>query len=141
MSRQFFLALVRAYDAHRKATRAAIQKEDLSDGYPKVLMNLSHNPGCLQKELAEACHVEPATMTVLLRGMMNKGLIRKEETHVSGGKRALRIFLTEEGAAMAETANRIFEDTHNRALAGMTEEEVETLCRLLTKVRDNLAED
>ena len=40
-----------------------------------------------------------------------------------------------------ETANRIFEDTHKRALAGMTEEEVETLCRLLTKVRDNLAED
>jgi len=138
MGREFFLALVRAYNAHRKATRQAIQAENLSDGYPKVLMNLLNNPGCLQKELAESCHVEPATMTVLLRGMQTKGLIRKEETHVSGGKRALRIYLTEEGEAMADRTTKIFADTHEKAVEGLTEEELKTLCALLDRVAENL---
>lgn len=60
----FFAILVTAYDAHRRYSRQAIQRENLSDGYPKVLMNLHHFPGSLQKDLAAACRVEPATMTV-----------------------------------------------------------------------------
>ena len=138
MNQLFFSALVQTYNAHRRMTRTATQGENLSDGYPKVLMNLSQNSGCLQKELAEACRVEPATMTVLLRGMQNKGLIRKEETHVSGGKRALRIYLTEEGQIMADKTVRIFEETNAKALEGFSEEELVTLCALLNRVVQNL---
>lgn len=138
MNQRFFTALVRAYNAHRKMTRSAIQEENLSDGYPKVLMNLSENPGCLQKELAEACRVEPATMTVLLRGMLKKGLVRKEETHVSGGKRALRIYLTEEGQAMADHTAKIYEETHAKALEGLSKKEIETLCKFLDRIAENL---
>jgi membrane dipeptidase len=53
--------------------------------------------GCQQKELAEACSVEPPTMTVLLKNMEQKGLVYREKKQLPGGFRAYGIFLTEEG--------------------------------------------
>ncbi len=138
MINSFFMAFVSAYNAHRKITRAATLSANLSDGYPKVLMNLKSMEGCLQKELAEACRVEPATMTVLLRGMMKSGLIRREETHVSGGKRAFRVYLTEKGLEMTDEIFRIFEETNCKALEGMSEEEVQTFISFLNRIQKNL---
>lgn len=50
---------------------------------------LSEKEGYLQKDLAARCHVEPATMTIILTNMEKMGYIRRETAHVSGGKRAL----------------------------------------------------
>jgi len=141
MSTSLFATLVTAYDAHRRYSRRAFQQFNLSDGYPKVLMNLHHFPGSLQKEVAFACRVEPATMTVLLRGMQAKGLIRKEETHVSGGKRALRIFLTEEGEKMAQECAVIVDETTDKALQDFSDEEKELLIHFLNRITQHLSED
>ena len=141
MNHEFLLALLGVYNAHRRMTRAAIMNEELSDGYPKVLMNLAKNEGCLQKELATICSVEPATMTVLIRGMMKRGLVRREATHVSGGKRAFRIFLTEEGWKYADRMHEIFSETTDRALKDLSPEEVQTVIALLRRAEASLTED
>lgn len=139
MSMSLLVSLVGASAAHEKSCWAEFQKLDLSPGQPKVLSRLRYQEGYLQKELAAVCHVEPATMAVLLANMEKRQLIRKETTHVSGGKRAYRIFLTEQGRSMAERVDAIVDVIEERCYQGFTEVEKEQFIALLDRVMQNLA--
>jgi len=138
MGKQLHMALIETSAAHGKSTWAEFRKLDLSPGQPKVLSWLRSREGCLQKELAEFCHVEPATMAVLLANMEKKGLIRKETTHVSGGKRAYRVYLTETGRQLAEKVGEIVQEVEKRSYQGFTEEERKQLIALLERMTENL---
>lgn len=138
MGKRLHAALIEASAAHEKNSWAEFRKLNLSPGQPKVLSSLRYKEGYLQKELAEFCHVEPATMAVLLANMEKKGLIRKEITHVSGGKRAYRIYLTELGRQMAEKVNDVVNEVEERGCRDFTEEEKERLTVLLKRVAKNL---
>lgn len=37
-----------------------------------------HHDGAIQKEIAVFCHIEPASLTVILNGMENKGYITRQ---------------------------------------------------------------
>ena len=89
-------ALIGCYTAHKRYCVQQFQNLNLTTGQPKVLYILLNNEGYLQKELAQRCHVEPATMTSLLNNMIKKGLIYKNIVYVSGGKRAYAIYLTKD---------------------------------------------
>lgn len=139
MEINLFSTLVNTSGAHAKACISEFTKLDLSPGQPKVLSRLLKQEGYLQKELAGLCGVEPATMTVLLNAMEKKGMIRKETSHVSGGKRAFRIYLTDEGRALAEKVDRIIQEVQETALAGFSEEEKEMLVSLNARIVENLS--
>ena len=49
--------------------------QELSAGQPKVLEYLIEHDGVAQKDIAEACIIEPATATSLLARMEKTGLI------------------------------------------------------------------
>ena len=78
-------------------------------------------------------------MVVLLSNMEKRGMIRKEVDHVSGGKRAYRIYLTEEGRRLAEQVDRVVEEIEQKSFAGFTEEEKDQLITLLGRMTENLA--
>lgn len=138
MGRTLLSAIVSASSAHERCCASQFRELDLSPGQPKVLSRLYVKEGHLQKDLAGLCRVEPATMAVLLSNMERKGLVRKETTHVSGGKRAYRIYLTDHGRAMAEKVVEIVEEVGQKCYVGFSEEEKEQLIALLGRVRDNL---
>lgn len=138
MGKRLHTALIEVSAAHEKSSWAEFRKLDLSPGQPKVLSKLRSQEGYLQKELAEFCHVEPATMAVLLANMKKRGLIRKETTHVSGGKRAYQIYLTEVGRQLAEKVDEIVQEVEERSYQGFAEEEKEQLVVLLERVAENL---
>lgn len=138
MRKEFFLALRDAQTAHWNRSRIGFQKLDLSDGQPKVLYILRALEGCVQKELAQICDIKPSSMTVMLDRLEKKGYIRREETKVSGGKRAYRIFLTEEGKQVAEKVHILMESIEAECFEGMTKEEREQLFLLLYRVQENL---
>ena len=139
MREQLIVSLLSASAAHQKSCWAGFRELDLSPGQPKVLSRLRYQEGYLQKELAALCYVEPATMVVLLSNMEKRGLIRKEVDHVSGGKRAFRIFLTEEGRCLAEKVDCVVEEMEEKGFAGFSEEEKDQLISLLGRLTDNLA--
>ena len=139
MRKRLHVALIEASVTHRRKCRQEYQKMDLSEGQPKVLADLYTFEGHLQKDLAELCHVEPATMTVLLRNMGQKGLIVKKAVHVSGGKRAYDICLTDLGREKALESMEVMDVLEKVGYSGFTEEEKDTLIRLLERVADNLA--
>ena len=64
----------------QKFLLSGIKDTGLTLGQPKVLDYLHSHDGAMQKDIADACHIEPATLTSLLSGMEKKGLIlRKNE--------------------------------------------------------------
>ncbi len=139
MREQLIVSLISASSAHQKSCWGGFRELDLSPGQPKVLSRLRYQEGYLQKDLAALCHVEPATMVVLLSNMEKRGMIRKEVDHVSGGKRAYRIYLTEEGRRLAEQVDRVVEEIEQKSFAGFTEEEKDQLITLLGRMTENLA--
>lgn len=141
MSRNFLhVLLIRASAAHKKRSRHSFQQLNLTEGQPKVLSILRDIEGCQQKELAEACHVEPATMTSLLRNMEQSMLIFKEQQQLPGGKRAFRIFLTEYGKQVSDEVIKIVEDLEQVSFQGFTKEEIDTFLELFSRVSKNLEE-
>ena len=139
MREQLIVALLSASAAHQKNCWMEFRNLELSPGQPKVLSRLAYQEGYLQKELAALCYVEPATMVVLLSNMEKRGLIRKEVDHVSGGKRAYRIYLTDEGRRLAKQVDRIVEEKEEKSFAGFSEEEKDQLIVLLERMTENLA--
>lgn len=139
MREPLIVSLLSASAAHQKSCWSGFRELDLSPGQPKVLSSLRVQEGYLQKELAALCHVEPATMVVLLSNMEKRGMIRKEVDHVSGGKRAFRIYLTEEGRRLAGKVNCVVEEIEEKGFAGFSEEEKDQLICLLGRLAENLA--
>lgn len=138
MENYLHVLLIGASAAHKKMSRHSFQELNLTEGQPKVLSILRGMQGCQQKELAEACHVEPATMTVLLRNMEQKQLIYKERRLLAGGKRAFGIFLTEHGQRMSDEVMRVVAQLEEISFAGFSEEERAEFLRLFAKLADNL---
>ncbi len=132
--------LISASAAHKKRSRQQFQELNLTEGQPKVLSILLGMEGCQQKELAGACHVEPATMTVLLKNMEQGNLIAKERVALPGGKRAYRIYLTEHGRACAESVCKIVEDLEQVAFRNFSEQEKQLFLELFGRVAENLQE-
>jgi len=139
MREQLIVSLLSASAAHQKSCWSGFRELDLSPGQPKVLSRLRFQEGYLQKELAALCYVEPATMVVLLSNMEKRGMIRKEVDHVSGGKRAFRIYLTEEGRRLADEVDRVVDEIEEKGFTGFTEEEKDQLICLLGRLTENLA--
>ena len=133
-----FLALLDTQTAHWNRSRIGFQELDLSDGQPKVLYILRTMEGCVQKELAKVCDIKPSSMTVMLDRLEEKGYVRREETKVSGGKRAYRIYLTEEGRQIAEKVFWLMETIEEECFQGISDTEKQLLFDLLKRVRDNL---
>ena len=139
-SERLHKSLIVASARHRKTSRIEFQKMNLTEGQPKVLEALSEREGYLQKELAERCHVEPATMTIILGNMEKTGLIRRETAHVSGGKRAFAVYLTDLGRQMAVEVSKVVDVLEQRSLVGFTEDEKKQFIDYLHRMSDNLVQ-
>lgn len=140
MDRKYLhVLLIGASAAHKKKSRQWFQKLNLTEGQPKVLSILRGMEGCQQKELAGACHVEPATMTVLLKNMEQSNLIYKEK-QLLGGKRTYRIFLTEEGKCAADEVIHIVDDLEKEAFRGFSDAEKKNFLELFSRIEKNLNE-
>lgn len=78
MNAPFTILVYRAYHAQRNALRPGMNAVGLSPGQPKILHYLLTHDGCMQRELADSCDIEPATVSRLLDKMEEDGLVRRE---------------------------------------------------------------
>lgn len=99
-----------------------------------MLEYLSEHNGAMQKDIAAACRIEPATMTSLLCGMEKKGLI----TRSAPDRRSLSVYLTDKGKALVPLIEREFSRIEDRATCGFSDDEREVLVSLLSRMRKNL---
>ena len=115
-----------------------VAEEGLSSGQPKVLEYLAGHDGASQIEIARACHIEAATLTSVLNRMEEKALIERRTLH--GNRRTFYIFLTPQGAELANQVIRMFEQLEAEAFAGVTAQQRESFLAVLEQVYHNLAE-
>ncbi|MBX6377720.1 MAG: winged helix-turn-helix transcriptional regulator [Clostridia bacterium] len=89
-------------------------------------------------DLAHALRVTPAAVTQAVAGLEADGLVRRVPAQED--RRAVRVELTEAGAAHLATMRRNQRDWVARQLARLGDENARTLVGLLTRFRDALAE-
>lgn len=138
MKKKFHKLLIGTSNSHYKMCTNQFGALGLSPGQPKILETLIHLEGCMQKELAKACEVEPATITSILPGMEKNGLIKRETTVYEVGKRALCVSLTDKGKAIVGEVARIFNEVEDLSFKGFTEEEKETFLSMLERIHENI---
>ena len=132
----FSIALLKSYHAQNNVFRPMIAELGLSVGQPKILGFLARHDGCMQKDLAAMCDIEPATISRLLDKMEADGLISRRA--VAGNKRATAISLTPSGYASHEAATEMRGKMEALELSGFSEEEKALFYQFLVCLYKNL---
>lgn len=137
MSESLHYLLMSDHLLFQKTLLSDIKNIGLTPGQPKVLDYLLTHDGAFQKEIAEACHIEPATITSVLLGMENNGLITRK--NLDGNRRNLYVYLTEKGKASAQQIDTMFAAIEKKALTDFEDDEKEQLCVFLAKINKNMS--
>ena len=120
----------------QKAFLAAIKETGLTPGQPKILDYLLYHDGAVQKEIASACHIEPATMTSVLFGMEKKGFILRK--NLNGNRRSIYIYLTDKGRSLAKQVESTFRIMEEKALLDFSKDEKEMFTAFLMRMSKNI---
>ncbi|MCK4355819.1 MarR family transcriptional regulator [Candidatus Bipolaricaulota bacterium] len=102
-----------------------------------VLLQLCHRDGISQRQIIQARHVSPATMTNMLQRMERDGWITRERD--SNDQRMVRVYLTEKAKSLRKEAQQTFRGMEEELASVYTDEEKEMFCRLLMKLHERFA--
>lgn len=136
MTVRLHMAIYKAYHAQKNKTRPAMTSIGLSPGQPKVLRYLMQNNFCMQKEIAEALDIEPATVSRLLGTMEQNGLICRSAPEER--RRAESVCITEKGRQAHAQWTELCTGIENESLQGFTPEEQEQFIGFLCRMYRNL---
>ncbi len=135
---RFHHYILRLYNIHKKVSFSRFTGLGLSYGQPKVIEILLYNDGCAQKELAEACELQPATMSCLLKKMEADKLIRREPETLRSGVHITRVFLTDEGKRLAGHILECTDEIEEKCFEGFSPEEKAHFLSCLDRIFCNL---
>ena len=124
------------YKIYQKLLMQRLDETELSAGQPKILDYLSEHDGANKREIAMACHIEPASLTSALNGMENKGLV--ERRRQDGNRRSYYVFMTEKGKEMCRRVEEAFAGLEEEMLAGMQGISREELTNILSDIHSSL---
>ena len=101
-----------------------------------VLARLDRFEGLKQAELAEMLDLQPISLTRLLDGLAENGLIERRPD--PDDRRVKRLFLTPAARPLLERLTALGEDLMATALAGLAPTELDALLERLNLVKENL---
>lgn len=130
--------LIQLYNLHKKINMNFFSSFGLSQGQPKVIEILYRNNGCSQKFLADACELQKATMTSLLKKMEADKLIYREKNVCENGIRITKVFLTEKGLNLATTVIDSVVALEEKCFKNFTPSEKEQCFQYLERIYTNL---
>lgn len=139
MKSTFHYLLMANQSMVHKAVFSMLKDSGLTLGQPKVLDCLKGHDGAGQKEIAAECHVDPASITAILNGMEDKGLI--ERRHLNGNRRSSHVFLTEKGKQMQQKVEQSFHQIEENAFADIPESARQEFLRTFEHIYQNLLKE
>jgi len=101
-----------------------------------VLARLERFEGLKQAELAEMLDLQPITLTRLLDGLADNGLIERRPD--ANDRRAKRLYLTSAARPLLDQLGLLGEDLMGTALSGLDDAAVASLLANLCAVKENL---
>ncbi len=114
--------------------RVKMEKIGVHRAQGLVLLQLCHRDGISQRQIIQARHVSPATMTNMLQRMERDGWITRERD--SNDQRMVRVYLTEKAKSFRKEAQQTFREMEEELASVYTDEEKEMFCRLLMKLHE-----
>lgn len=127
------------------ATHALFQKRFLSrllgeypellPGQPKVIDFLMSHPDSFQREIADGCLIDPATLSPILGKMESAGLIRRDKS--DGNRKNSVVSLTEKGEVIGRRILALFLEMEDAMCEGIPEQDRDCLLRCLRMIQKN----
>lgn len=113
-----------------------LKEKGLTIGQPKVLDYLKQNENATNKEIANACFIEPATLTSVLGRMEKMELVERKTPEEN--RRILSINLTEKGKMLADQVDTEFHMIEQTAFQNISKEEQIAFMNTYEKIYENL---
>lgn len=92
--------------------------------------------GIIQKDLADVFHKRGATITSMLKGLEKNEYI--ERRIPSDNERQKNLYVLPKGEKLINAFNEVFSDLENKITSCLTEEELKTLEKLLSKINQSI---
>lgn len=128
--------LVEVSKLHYARSHALLERIGLYRGQPPVLHALWHEEGLTHSELARRLHVQPATITRMVRRMEQAGFVTRRRDPED--ERVSRVYLAAQGHAIQAELDEVLHTTEAGTFAGFSEEERDQVRAYLTRMRHNL---
>jgi len=132
-----FRALRNSMRLHRQFMQRRLGATDIHPGQGMCLNALLRHDGMPQRDLADALHVAPPTLSRMLRSMETAGLVERRDDEAD--QRLSRVHLSAAGRALAEQARAALADHIPVALAALSPAERVELAHLLDKLSASIA--
>lgn len=118
--------------AQQQAGLDWIRERDLSHQQSFVLGYLTKSPGAIQRDIADMTRTTPASVSSLLNGLEQRGLIERRTE--AGNERSKRVYATDAGAQLIAGFDDAMRATEESILAPLDQHERDTLHSLLSKI-------
>lgn len=122
---------------YRKISQKNINKvvDDITVDQCLVLIILNEKPDYSQKEIADLIFKDSASITRIIELMVSKNYLTRQIHGLDRRKFSLEI--TEKGKNTIELLSPIITQNRNTALDGLSEDEIEMLDKVLSKIISN----
>jgi MarR family transcriptional regulator, organic hydroperoxide resistance regulator len=127
-----------AYRSFARALQDALEAHDVNAGSWLFLRHLWEEDGITQRELTERVGLMQPNTNAALKQLARRGLIR--QTVDSEDRRKLNIYLTRKGKALRHKLIPLAVGIRNDAVRGISAGELESVERVLSKMKANLRE-
>jgi len=124
---------------HYYRARTLLEEFGLFRGQPPLLFALWEKEGLTHSELAEHLHVQPATITKMIKRMERAGFVERRQD--AEDQRVSRVYLTDAGRNIREAVEGVLRKLEEQTFAGFSSEECALLNRFLFRIRDNLMQE
>ena len=104
-----------------------------------IMIELAKKDGRTQLDLSRATHLKAPTVSVALGKLEREGYVKRQPDEYD--LRATRVFLTEKGRSLDDEIKRRITEEESYVTAALTDEEKETLVKILTKIKKNILSD
>ena len=91
------------------------------------------------KDIAHACHIEPASLTSILNRMEKQHMI--ERKNLNGNRRSFHIFLTDYGMELSESIEKAFLSLKQEVFSGISNAEKEQFLKIFEKLYKNTTKE
>ena len=136
MSVSLHHAILMTFNAQKNSLRPGMVEIGLSPGQPKVLRFLASHDSCMQREIAEALNIEPATVSRLLSNMEQNGLVIRSTPEEC--RRAESVSITKAGLSAFARWEEVCRTVEVQSMKGFSEVEMQQFLKNLCRMYQNL---
>jgi len=137
-SKTIFFTIEKTIKSYRKFSKNNFLKvvDDITVDQKLILQYLNDYPELSQKEIAELVFKDNASLTRMIDSMVNKKIL-KRSMH-EDDRRRYKINITSKGKDILDKLAPVIIDNRKKALANVSEQELDQLEKTLNKILANL---